>query len=132
MIARAKNAVDDAGAPTIAPPPTTPHELHAYGLLTPAGTARYLGNERHSVHRLIADGALPTTTVLGSTRIEPLVAWAARQGATRETLHAVAAALRAGQSVDAVIALVQASPPAPRTKRGRKKKQPAPPAQGET
>lgn len=132
MIARAKNAVDDAGAPTIAPPPTTPHELHAYGPMTPAAAARFIGKHRNRVVDDIDRDVIPTTAVLGSTRIEPLVAWAARQGATRETLHAVAAALRAGQSVDAVIALVQASPPAPRTKRGRKKKQPAPPAQGET
>lgn len=107
--------------------PTSPRELHDGAPLTPAAAARVVGIHRNHIHARIDAGEMPTTVILGTQRIEPLVAWAARQGASRKTLFDVADALRSGKSVDDIIALVKegiaTSPPEPRRRRGKKKKE---------
>lgn len=105
--------------------PTTPHELHALGPLTVITAARVVGVGRTQLNENINAGEMPTRHVLGIVKIEPLVAWAARQGGSRETLLAVARALLQGKSVDEIVRLVQelieAQPPPVRKRRGVKK-----------
>lgn len=104
--------------------PTTPHELHELGTLTPGHAARFIGTSRTCLYGKIEDGEMPVTTILGKRRVEPLVAWAARKGASRKTLHDVADALRDGKGVDEIVAIVRdglvTSPPEPRRKKQAK------------
>lgn len=106
--------------------PATPHELHAYGPMSPATAAAIIGGGRTQIHERIASGDLPTTVIFGNVRIEPLVAWAARQGATKKTLLDVVDALQRGKGVDDIIVLVRegirAQPPPVKKPRGANKK----------
>lgn len=105
--------------------PSTPHELHALGLLSLPDAGRLIGYGPTTMKERTASGEIPSVNALGIRRIEPLVAWAARKGGNRETLHAVARALLEGSSVDEIVRLVQelieAQPPPVRKRRGVKK-----------
>lgn len=126
-----KNPID--ALPPAAPKmPTTPHELHDAGPMSVARLARFLGRPTKSIANKVAAREIPVTQQLGGhARVEPLVAWAIRQGASSETAHEVARALAAGRSVDDVIAIVtNAKPPEKKVRRsgGRKPKTTAPAA----
>lgn len=70
--------------------PSTPHELHAGGLMSAARVASLVGLEAKTIGNRIYDGRIPSRPVAGSRRVEPLVAWAYRWGVRAADLREVA------------------------------------------
>lgn len=112
--------------------PSTPHELHARGLMTAEQAGHLIGLAPKTISNGLTTGRIPVSRVMQSPRIEPLIVWAIRYGVhDSEQLQQIAVFIMKNKASDTVVddtvALIEKMLttnviPMPRSGRGRRKK----------